>query len=65
MAKNSDKEYKCPYCFQTSSRKYNINTHIQTKHHHPHPQMNNTNQSPTYIEPRHFIFWKVVAIQLG
>jgi DNA-directed RNA polymerase subunit RPC12/RpoP len=55
MAKDSDKEYKCPYCFQTSSRKYNINIHIQRKHHHLHPQINNTDQSPTYIEPRNII----------
>ena len=54
MAKNSDKEYKCPYCFQTSSRKYNINIHIQRKH-HPYPQINNTNQSPTFNEPPNFI----------
>ena len=54
MAKNSDKEYKCPYCFQTSSRKYNINIHIQRKH-HPYPQIKNTNQSPTFNEPRNFI----------
>ena len=55
MAKNWDKEYKCPYCFQTSSRKYNINIHIQRKHHHPYPQINNTNQSPTFNEPPNFI----------
>ena len=55
MAKHSDKEYKCPYCFQTSSRKYNINIHIQRKHHHPYPQINNTNQSPTFNEPNNFI----------
>ena len=54
MAKNSDKEYKCPYCFQTSSRKYNINIHIQRKH-HPYPQINNTNPSPTFNEPHNFI----------
>jgi hypothetical protein len=54
MEKNSDKEYRCPYCFQTSSRKYNINIHIQRKH-HPYPQINNTNQSSTFNEPPNFI----------
>ena len=54
MAKNSDKEYRCPYCFQTSSRKYNINIHIQRKHHY-YPQINNTNQFPTFNEPPNFI----------
>ena len=54
MAKNSDKEYSCPYCFQTSSRKYNINIHIQRKHHY-YPQINNTNQFPTFNEPPNFI----------
>ena len=55
MAKHSDKEYKCPYCFQTSSRKYNINIHIQRKHHHPYPQINNKNQASTFNEPNNFI----------
>jgi hypothetical protein len=58
MAKHLDKEYKCPYCFQTSSRKYNINIHIQRKHHHPYPQINNTNQSPTFNEPPNFIVFE-------
>ena len=33
MIVNSDKKYKCPYCSQTSSRRYNINIHTQRKHH--------------------------------
>ncbi len=33
MIENSDKKYKCPYCSQTSSRKYNIDIHTQRKHH--------------------------------
>ena len=53
--KHSDNEYKCPYCFQTSSRKYNINIHIQRKHHHPYPQINNKNQSSTFNDPNNFI----------
>ena len=32
MGKNSYKEYNCPSCFQTSSRKYNIDIHTQRKH---------------------------------
>lgn len=32
MVGNSDKKYKCPYCSQTSSRKYNIDIHRQRKH---------------------------------
>jgi hypothetical protein len=32
MIKNLDKKYKCSYCSQTSSRKYNIDIHIQRKH---------------------------------
>jgi hypothetical protein len=32
MIKISDKKYKCPYCSQTSSRKYNIHIHTQRKH---------------------------------
>jgi len=32
MIENSDKKYKCPYCSQTSSRKYNIDIHTQRKH---------------------------------
>jgi hypothetical protein len=49
MAKNSDKEeYNCPHCSQTSSRKYNINIHIQRKHHYP--RINNANQTPLFNE---------------
>ena len=33
MIVNSDKKYKCPYCSQTSRRRYNINIHTQRKHH--------------------------------
>ena len=32
MVGNSNKKYKCPYCSQTSSRKYNIDIHRQRKH---------------------------------
>ncbi|HEY9486188.1 MAG TPA: hypothetical protein VIQ04_06070 [Nitrososphaeraceae archaeon] len=32
MIEISDKKYKCPYCSQTSSRKYNIDIHTQRKH---------------------------------
>ena len=32
MFENSDKKYKCPYCSQTSNRKYNIDIHTQRKH---------------------------------
>ena len=32
MIEYSDKKYKCPCCSQTSSRKYNIDIHIQRKH---------------------------------
>jgi hypothetical protein len=56
MAKRSDKEYNCPYCSQTSSRRYNIRVHIQRKHpyyKHPYLQINNTNQFPVFNEPRH------------
>ncbi|HVP82921.1 MAG TPA: hypothetical protein VMS35_07770 [Nitrososphaeraceae archaeon] len=28
----SDKKYRCPYCSQTSRRKYNIDIHVQRKH---------------------------------
>ena len=49
MAKYSDKEeYNCPHCSQTSSRKYNINIHIQRKHHYP--RINNANQTPLFNE---------------
>lgn len=48
MAKNSPKEYKCPHCPQTSTRKYNINIHIQRKH--PDPRINYSNQSPVFNE---------------
>jgi hypothetical protein len=60
MAKNSDKEYKCPYCFQTSSRKYNINIHIQRKH-HSYPPINNTNLSPTFNEHPNFIDFETAS----
>ncbi len=49
MGKNSYKEYNCPYCFQTSSRKYNIDIHIQRKHRYP--PINNANQTPLFKEP--------------
>ena len=32
MIEISNKKYKCPYCSQTSRRKYNIDIHIQRKH---------------------------------
>jgi hypothetical protein len=48
MAKNSDKEYKCPHCPQTSTRKYNINIHIQRKHRDP--RINYSNQSAVFNE---------------
>ena len=51
MIKNPDKEYKCPHCSQTSSRKYNMQIHIQRKH-HPYPQINNVNPS-TLGNPSH------------
>ena len=54
MGKNSDKEYKCPYCSQTSSRKYNLQIHIQRKH-HTYPQINNANPFLVVNEPRSLI----------
>lgn len=48
MARNSDKVYKCPYCPQTSTRKYNINIHIQRKHRDP--RINYSNQSTVFNE---------------
>jgi hypothetical protein len=50
VTKNPDKEYKCPLCSQTSSRKYNMQIHIQRKH-HPYPQINNVNPSALVNEP--------------
>jgi hypothetical protein len=32
MIEISNKKYKCPYCSQTSRRKYNIDIHIRRKH---------------------------------
>jgi len=49
MGKNSYKEYNCPSCFQTSSRKYNIDIHIQRKHRYH--RINNANQTPLFKEP--------------
>ena len=54
MSKNSDKGYKCPYCSQSSSRKYNINIHIQRKH-QQYPKINNANPSPLVNDPHSLI----------
>jgi hypothetical protein len=58
MVKNSDKGYKCPYCSQTSTRKYNLQVHIERKHQYskqPYPQINNTNEYPLYNQPLHHL----------
>src|SRR5215208_2985629 len=58
MVKNSDKGYKCPYCYQTSTRKYNIHVHIERKHRYSKqslPQMYNTNEYPMYNQPPHHL----------
>jgi hypothetical protein len=42
MVKNTTKKYTCPYCSQTSSRKYNRDIHIQRMH--KRAPTNNLNQ---------------------
>ena len=32
LKKKLNNEYQCPYCSQTSTRKYNIQVHIERKH---------------------------------
>jgi hypothetical protein len=58
MGKRSDDEYKCPYCDQTSSRLFNIRTHMQRKHRQdpasprlPPPSISNANQSSVVNKP--------------
>jgi hypothetical protein len=54
MKKKFNYEYQCPYCSQTSTRKYNIQVHIERKHPYskqPNPQINNTNEYPLYNQP--------------
>jgi hypothetical protein len=51
VKKKSNNEYQCPYCSQTSTRKYNIQVHIERKHSYSkqsNPQINNTNEYPLY-----------------
>jgi hypothetical protein len=58
MKKKFNYKYQCPYCSQTSTRKYNIQVHIKRKHPHPkqlHPQINNTNEYPLYNQPPHHL----------
>lgn len=50
---NSNKAYKCPKCSQTSTRKYNLQVHIERKH--PdlkqfNPQMSNPNEYQMFNE---------------
>ncbi len=51
--KKNFRKYKCPFCSQTSSRRYNIDIHIQRKH--PPPQTNNIIQPPIFNESYNII----------
>jgi hypothetical protein len=58
MKKKSNNEYQCPYCSQTSTRKYNLQVHIERKHPYskqPNPQIINTNEYPLYNQPLHHL----------
>lgn len=49
MVKNSNKQYRCPYCSQTSSRKSNMTIHIRRKHHYY--EKDDASQHPILKEP--------------
>ena len=51
--KKNFRKYTCPFCSQTSSRRYSIDIHIQRKH--PPPQTNNIIQPPIFNESYNFI----------